>query len=281
MNRSLTPASLCLALLALGTLPACTAPQRRPAAAAAQVGRVAPADNRDHLIGFYRMPDYNWDTGAELPGEGTIIPVLKHGDTYFSVSRGFEVPFKPCPAGLKDAWGDTTIGHDPATGEYYIRIFDPLAENFIPDSMDPAPYRGLKRALYRIDPPRWLADATAAPPRALEDFAGDYELLWCPAVFHHKIRNQNGQFVLKVSGAGYAAEETQPLTPLSDQLGFEGPGRNSRLVYNAALRRFELVLQRKGTPAGAESPSGENSTAEPIRIPLVRLSPIGIPWTKG
>jgi hypothetical protein len=258
-----------LSALALTTLPACNAPCPRSPAAPV---RPAAADDRDHFIGFYRMPDYDWRSGAELPGEGTIIPVLKHGDTYFSVSRGAEVPLKPCPAGLEwahvpSSMAGTTIGCDPATAEYYICVFDRRAEDFIPDSMDPAPYRGLRRALYRIAPPRWLRDPTAAPPQALEDFAGFYDLLWWPAVISYSIRNQNGSFTLQVSIAGHGAEEAKALTPLPDQLGFEGPEKYSRLVYNAALRRFELVLQSKDAPA--------------IRMPLVRFSLIGIPATKG
>lgn len=211
------------------------------------------AASSDHLIGWYGVRDSD-----------AMIPVFKTDGTYYSVCRGFEVPFTESPEGL--AWAPTpssmvgtTVGFDQAASAYYIIIEDQgLASNY------QRYISGEKRPMTRIDKPRGLLDATASPPRTNDDFLGLYRAVWLPWM-RLGIRRDGETYqcvaqVYREPGLWKTEEEPRELAPLADGLGFTGFDRRNRhnLTYNDSLKRFELT----------------NKTTSPvIRMPLARVLP--------
>ena len=59
------------------------------------------AGPRDHLIGWYELPNHPGNSQEIIPGSGTLIPIFKIDGTYYSVCRGIETPLKECPDGLE------------------------------------------------------------------------------------------------------------------------------------------------------------------------------------
>ncbi len=196
--------------------------------------------------------------GWYLLAGDTLIPVLKRDGTYYSVCRGFEVPFKECAEGLEWAVaGSSMVGTTIGAGGAYIRIVDSQLANFM-ESYVP----GAKQELTRIDQPSWLLDATGRRPRKNDDFVGWYVPIWFPYM-KMEIRKDGEKYlvvnhVLREGGLWKAEGEPRELTPLGDGLGLTGFDQEVRyrLTYNKSLRRFELE--------GGTSPVG--------RMPLLRVS---------
>ena len=221
--------------------------------------------DRDHLLGWYKLPEREHVSHKVIPGHDTLIPVFKRDGTYYSVCRGFEVPLKECPEGLE--WGltessmvGTKIIFDEASNTYYISIMDKWEMSSNDHSL-----RGGKQPMTRIDKPSWLLDATAQPPRINDDFLGWYQPVWFPFV-RLEIR-KDGQEYLSVEhefhelGVWKTPHEPQEITPLPDRLGLTGFDRGTEvsLTYNEAMRRIEITMS--GSPI--------------IRMPLARVSPEG------
>lgn len=216
-----------------------------------------PAAGRDDLLGWY----------VAEGGEPEIV-VLKRAGAYFSICRGFEVPFKESPAGLEwavspSSMAGTTIGHDPATGAYYLAVFDAETAQF----SDGRAGCGEKRALTRTAEPAWVRDPTAAPPRSLDDFLGWYQPIWFPYM-RWELRKDGATYeaVFAEFDAAWRQDYRRTLTPLAEGLGFTGfeRGDDITLTYNDALRRFEITthdpviirmpLARIGPPTAAAAP---------------------------
>ncbi len=210
---------------------------------------------------WYKMPPVERVSHRE-----TLIPILKIDGTYYTVCRGMEIPLKETPTGLQwaltpSSMSETTIGFHGPSLPCSIRIVDRQRANFddfyLPDKMPSVP-------MTRVDKPSGLLDATARPPRKLDDFLGFYRPVWFPWV-RWEIR-KDGERYWEVeqdldppepSGRWTTRGKPHELTPLPDQLGVTGfPGAPHRLTYNEALKRFELV-----------------KTDSEIRIPLARVVP--------
>lgn len=209
----------------------------------------APA-GRDDLLGWYM---------AE--GGEPVLVVLKRAGAYYSICRGFEVPFKESPAGLEwavspSSMTGTTIGHDQAAGTYYLAVFDTETAHF----SDGRAGCGEKRALTRIAEPAWVLDPTAAPPRALDDFLGWYQPIWFPYM-RWELRKDGATYeaVFAEYDAAWRQDYRRTLAPLGEGLGFTGfeKGSDITLTYNDALRRFELTAHDPVT----------------VRMPLARIAP--------
>ena len=221
-------------------------------------GARSQAGPRDHLHGWYKV----------TKGD-TLIPVFKRDGTYYSVCRGFEIPFKECPEGLEwaltpSSMVGTKIGWDAASKTAYLAVVDAQASNFT----DGGYGTGEKEPMTRLDKPSGLLDAKARPPRTHDDFLGWYQLVWTPGV-RIEIRkdgdryfSQDREFGGPKPGSWTTRVEPRELTRLPDQLGFTGFDRKKRhrLVYNDTLNRFELVMGIEGT------------TSSIIRMPLARIS---------
>lgn len=200
------------------------------------------SDNRDHLVGWYRVK-----------GQERVIPVLKRAASYYAVCRGAEAPMTPSPEGLTwaitpSSMTGTTIGVDPATGDYYLAVFDSQAANFT----DGNEGIGKKQPLERIEPPKWV-DATNAPqPGSVDEFLGWYRPLWIPQL-RFEVRRSNDLLVIAYD---YFNQEStwrrdpdgRILTPLPDGLGLTGLERGGHIVlrYNTTLQRFEIVTGEVG-----------------------------------
>jgi hypothetical protein len=226
------------------------------------------AGARDHLVGWYKLPNRHYRTREVIPGPGTLIPVFKTDGTYYSVCHGFEIPLRECPEGLewaltRSSMVGTKIGFDEESNAYYIIIEDQgLANNY-------EPYiSGEKRTMTRVDKPSWLLDATAQPPRTNDDFIGWYKPVWFP--IRLALRKEGKKYLLlesqeaDESGVWKTQGEMKELTPIADRLGFVMSRRKDRctsITYNKSLKRFELTKQwSKRRP-------------EVIRMPLARVSP--------
>jgi hypothetical protein len=238
-----------------------------------------PEGGRDYLIGWYKLPSRHYRTRAVLPGPGTLIPVLKRGGVYYSISRGIEIPLKECPEGLE--WGltessmkGTKIGVDAASKEPYIIIEDSRAQY----EADLAT-SGEKQFMTKIAEPPGLLTATAKPPQTLKDLIGCYQPLYFPA-YRWIITRDGDKYQIKqqrLSKDKWIAEEgaSTTLQTLPDKPGFVwGREQELRLVFNRDSKRYECLMGR-----------GANN----LTIPLVRVSlslppgtgastaPIGIP----
>jgi len=227
------------------------------------------AGPRDHLLGWYKLPNRHYRTREVIPGPGTLIPVFKTDGNYYSVCHGFEIPLKECPEGLEwalapSSMAGTKIGFDEESNEYYIAIKDELLRNN-------SDYRfgcGEKQTMTRVGKPSWLLDATAEPPRTNDDFLGRYKPVWFPIPL--EIRKEGKKYLLLESqeadepGVWKTQIEVQILTPIADRLGFVMSRRKDRctsITYNKSLKRFELTKQRS------------KRRPEVIRMPLARVSP--------
>jgi hypothetical protein len=271
-------------LLAVNALPGCiSAQESRNVRAAPSGGETTSRGNsgHDHFVGYFNLPDRNWKTGEAVPGPGTLIPVLKHGNAYYSVCHGAEVPLKPSPQGLE--WGPapptlagTTIGYDDAVHEYYIRIWDnaPSMHGAWEDS--PLNEPGRRRKLIPIDRPAWLGDATTDPPQTLDDFVGYYRWLWGPVVCHDIRKTGDDFFARTYDPSLVEDDEPKKLRPLESELGFVwsvGVDRDDhgRLIYNDACNRYEIVFR-------VDKPSPRL-----VHFPLVRIpfEEIGVPSAWG
>jgi len=224
---------------------------------------------RDHLLGWYKLPNRHYRTRKVIPGGGTLIPVFKNDGTYYSLCRGFEVPLKECIEGLEWALTEssmigTKIGFDVMSNKYYIIIEDARAQYEGGYSTS-----GEKQFMTRVDKPSGLPDATARPPRTNDDFLGWYQPVWFPWI-RFEIR-KNGKRCLSVewelSGAERPAVwkshgKPRELAPIPGRLGFTGFDRKNRdnLTYNEILKRFELT-------------KNIDDQGRFIRIPLARVSP--------
>jgi hypothetical protein len=236
----------------------------------------ASSGSRDHLVGWYRLPDRHYQTREILPGPGTLIPVFKRDGSYYSVCRGGEVPFKPGPNGLE--WGiaesslhGTTIGVDATSKEPFIIIEDANAQ-YEGDCST----AGEKQFMTRIERPSGLLDPTAPPPGSNDQFLGCYLPVWFP-VFRWIVRKDGDTYRLEgqragPDGWGPDVDEVAELVPLPDRPGFTwGRRQEVRLVFSRERTRFECV-----------------SADGVFRMPLVRVlqslppgtaapAPIGIP----
>lgn len=226
-------------------LPGCTQPGRDH------------TSHRDHLIGWYKVTNRD-----------TIIPVFKQNGTYFSVCRGFEIPFKECPEGLEWALSPssllgTKIGRDAALNVTYLAVVDAQANNFT----DGRYGVGEKETMTQVDKPPELLNVKARPPQTINDFIGWYQPIWSPGV-RIEIRKSGDQYFSQEQefsgpkpGSWTTRVEPMELTALPDQLGFTGFDRKNRhrLVYDESLKRFELVKTIAKT------------TPSVIRMPLARI----------
>lgn len=202
---------------------------------------------KDPFVGWYLMPG------------DTVIPILKTDGTYYSVCRGFEIPFKQCDAGLEwdmkpSSMVGTTIGFNLPSNAYYISIVDQQTANFV-ESYVP----GVKQVMTKIDKPSWLLDAAVPPPKTNDDFLGCYQPTWFPYVRFELRKDGEKYFVaeqeLHDEGSWNTRVEPRELTPLTDRLGFGyGSKGKENITYNESLKRFELTM---GTL--------------PIRMPLSRV----------
>lgn len=216
-------------------------------------------DPADLLTGYFQIEQQQ--RNRKLPA--TVIPVLKIDEMYYSVCRGFEVPFKAGPGGLEwamegSSMKGTTIGCRPG-GEYFIVIRDSQSEMFTMDSEgehDTGP-----RPMRRIDKPASVLDPTAPAPRSNDDFAGCYQPRWFP-YYRITIRKEGEKYladaiIMEEKDRWRQDSKTVELAPFSDRLGFDNFDQRHTIEYNGQLKRYEMV----------------KSTTPPIRMPLVRIDP--------
>jgi hypothetical protein len=236
-----------------------------------------PGGSRDHLVGWFDVLERD-ENKKVIPGQGRLIPVFKRSGAYYSVCRGFECPLKECPEGL--AWAvtpssmtGTKIGWDAASKTAYLAVLDSQASNFT----DGRYGVGEKQPLTRVEKPSGLLDAKASRPRSRDDFLGWFQPIWLPWV-KIGVRKDGDRYVSQdrvfhgpEPGSWKTSAETHELTPLPDQLGFTGfeRGGGPRIVYNGALKRFELVMS-----------DSKRSTPE-IRMPLARVPAPASPEREG
>lgn len=215
----------------------------------------------DPLTGYFRIVERSGNVSV-----GTIIPVLKIGETYYSVCRGFEIPFKQTSNGLEwdlepSSMTGTTIGRGP-DGNDYIIIRDAQSEAITMDS-EGEHYTG-PRSMTRISEPASLLDPTAPPPRSNDDFVGCYLPRWFP-YYKITIRKEGETFlaeaVILISKEWAPDQKVVELMPFSDRIGFSNFDKRNSIEYNERLNRFEMV----------------KATTPPLRMPLVRVNPEDLP----
>ncbi len=112
------------------------------------------------MILWYKMPP------VDRVSHGALIPILKIGGAYYTVSHGLEIPLKECPEGLRwnltpSTMSETVIGFHGPSYPCSIRIVDRQRANFdesyLPDKMPPVP-------MTKLDKPPGLLDTTARRP---------------------------------------------------------------------------------------------------------------------
>lgn len=238
------------------------------------------ADERDYLVGWYKLPARDRESREVIPGPDTLIPVFKIDGAYYSVCLGFEIPLKECPEGLEwaltpSSMVGTMIGFDDASNEYYISIVDGQLGHH-----DQFYISGEKRPMTRIDKPSGLLDATAQRPRTNDDFLGWYQPVWFPWV-RLEIRKDGEKYLsaeheLHEPGIWKTRVDPRELTPDPDRLGFTGFDRKSEhsLTYNEALKRFEIT--KTGSYVVRMSLAQVPPPSPEVAVPLPTMR-IGIP----
>ncbi len=225
-------------------------------------GKIVPKSvsaKDDPLTGYFRIQEPQ----RKNANPGTIIPVFKIKDTYYSVCRGMEIPFKKCPGGLEWALQTsmigTTIGCRP-DGNYFIIIRDAQSENFTSESE--APHNTGPRPMVRIDKPSSILDSTAPAPQTNDGFLGYYQPQWFP-YYRMEIRKEKGKYYSvhlspEQDGKWIKREGPSEIIPLENELGFVYAHRKQKIItqYNKDLKRYELVMAHM-TPE--------------LRMPLVRV----------
>ena len=219
----------------------------------------------DDLIGWYQMQNR------------TLIPVFKRDGAYYSVSRGFEIPLRACPEGLVEAFrpsGEegTTIGRYPEDpNKYFISIVDRQRKQFEEGFIS-----GRKQEMQKVENPVDLPKSDAPAPQSMDDFLGWYQPAWFPWI-RLEIRKENQSYCVAEyytqKPGEWTSGQTEKLSPLAEGLGFAEDGEPVSLIYNDALKRFEINMKTNDTL---------------IRMPMVRISPeekaiaepvnIGIPY---
>ncbi len=256
----------------------------------------APADAADDVwgpcdefVGWYNMaqrnPEGDHENDGDIADGDRLICVLKHGNSYYSVCRGFEVPFEPCPDGLTwalepSSMKSTTIGFDEEAETYYLKVMDSWAmQQGHEEGHDPT----RKRPLTAIDDPDWLLDPTAPPPRTLDDFLGWHKAVWFPYVRWELQKDAEGYFAtyqeMREPGEWKTEGERVDLAPLAGQLGFSGLDHRDKvhLVYNRTLKRFELAMKLESSVLRMPLTKFESpASLEEDAAPLPKVT-IGIP----
>ena len=211
-------------------------------------------DPEDPLTGWFKV-----EKSAEKSAE-FIVPVFKIDGTYYSVCRGFEIPFHRTPAGLewgmKSSMSGTTIGYRP-DGSAFIIVRDAQSEMFTSESE--SPHDTGPRLMVRIDRPSGLPQPTVSAPKSNDDFTGCYRPVYFPYV-NIEIRNEGGRYFHAAQQLGQTIyREPKLLTPLADQLGFTCLDRKceNTLTYNKSLNRYEFTMK---------------NTSPPLIMPLVKIS---------
>lgn len=243
------------------------------------------ARGRDHLLGWYELPNRDHDTRKVIQGPGTLIPVFKIDRTYYSVCRGFEVPLKECAEGLEwasspSSMDGTTIGFDAASNEVYIRIVDHGL-----DGMNDMYIPGEKQFIKKIDKPSWfpMLNAETKPPRTNDDFLGCYRVAWMPVVRMTVRKEAERYYWVTHLQSREHDDDVIELTPFPDRLGFtiSDPDYEDKvgLIYNESLKRFEITssgllnsnakmpLVRVASEAPSQSDTAPIPTRQKIGIP--------------
>ena len=219
-------------------------------------------DPADPLTGYFQIQQRR----RNRKEPATIIPVLKIDGTYYSVCRGFEVPFERTSVGLEwdiepSSMTGTTIGCRPG-GNYFIIIRDSLSEDFTGETS--RPHNTGPRSMTRISEPASLLDPTASRPRSNDDFVGCYMPRWFP-YYKITIRKEGETFlaeaVILISKEWAPDQKVVELMPFSDRIGFSNFDKRHSIEYNERLNRFEMV----------------KATTPPLRMPLVRVNPAAPP----
>lgn len=227
------------------------------------------AGPRDHLVGWYRLPQRAEATRKIIPGHDQLIPIFKSNGAYCSAVAGCEVPLEVCPEGLQLAISPAnsagaTIGFDETSKEYYIIMVhkDGQSASWL------YPGSGERQRMTKTDKPSCLLDAAADPPGTNDGFLGWYQAVWLPYLAWY-IRKDGEKYLAETQahpGLDLGpSDKPVELTPLTDRLGFTGftfGNPHVRLTYNEALRRFEFT-----------------DRDETFRMPLARVSPPF--WTEG
>ena len=212
----------------------------------------APASQpADPLVGWFKLPD-----------SGPLIPILKVDNTYFTVCLGFEIPLKPCPAGLEWALAPSTmegtkLTFDPSSSAHSLTICDVAEANNNDNSLS-----GQPRSVTKVDKPAGLLDPTAPAPRTLSDFVGLYYPIYAPGMRFEIRKDANGYLSSLQyfhSGQWSSREESRQLELLPDQLGFSNLDHKHtvQFIYNSALKRYEIT---------------RTQAASVIRMPLARIT---------
>lgn len=216
-----------------------------------------PSGSYDHFIGWFALANRD-EQNRIVEGTGKLIPFFKINGTYYSVCRGFEIPFKERGDGLEwdltpSSMEGTRIGFDEGSNTYTMVIDDAQLEHHWQFYN-----RGEKKPVTKVEPPAGLLDPTTARPRARDDFAGWYQAVWFwPMIF--EIRKEGGKFFISQQELGEGEWTLRELTPLADPLGFTGfdKGNEHRFVFHEALKRFELT---------------KTSGSSVIRMPFARIA---------
>lgn len=229
------------------------------------VGAAAAAESLDHYLGWYRLPPVDRKTREPVDRPGSLIPIFKRGETYYTVMKWVEVPLVASDTGL--VWGyeqtsmrGTAFTFDPATGEYFLIHCD--AQHAGNDEWY---VWGERRRLHPADPPGWLPDFTADPPRSLRDKLGDYYFAWCP-VLSIRITEEDGSYwsverVRDDHGRWVDHGSRQEVCLSSNPLRFNHQAKPNPIRFNTDLRRYEVVAPRPQAP-------------DDMRMPLLREDPL-------
>lgn len=211
--------------------------------------RLRQTPDGDKLTGWFKLPGRRF-----LWGDRYLSFFLRDG-VYYSVCRGFEIPFKRTPEALE--WGlapssmkGTRIAFADKQNSCYLIVVDQQLMTYI-DSDDYNPDE--KHLLTRTSKPLELLETLASPPRTNDDFLGWFQPVYQPHLIQIEVKREGENYLALVhvqrEPGLWTPEKPCELRPRENELGFTGKHaykNNPSLSYNESLQRFELTLTLRG-----------------------------------
>ena len=231
----------------------------------------------DSIIGWYRMEDSSEKSASS--SIDTLVPILKRGNEFYTICRGFEMPLKTSPVGLEWAFnpssmeGTVFIFCRPAW-PCALKLYD--AQKVVFDWYEP----GKKYKLVKVDQPYGLFEEKAEKPEDTAGYLGVYQPLYFPW-YRIEIKQDDTEYYYIYSelrieqgiGRWIPMSNKMPAKALDNNKGFlivQGEARNY-LMYNELLERYEMVVGSTKLRMPAVKVSSKDDFSE---IPKVSL---GIP----
>ena len=216
----------------------------------------------DRIIGWYKLGS-GIDDDANVNKNDTLVPILKRGNEFYTICRGFEMPLGKSPVGLEWTFkpssmeGTAFVFCGPGW-PCHLKIYDSQKSVF--DWYEP----GKKYKLIKIPEPEGLTCTVEKKPEVLDDFIGMYQPVYFPLIRIEISKEGDGYIhsyfelrVIQDTASWLNMGQVKSVKPLENNRGFliaEEHAKNY-LMFSEELNRYEIIIGSTG-----------------LRMPLVKIS---------